>query len=105
MSNSEKIPSYPPSRKSDQVDNYHGTLIANPYRWLEDPDSEETKAWVEAQNQVTFAYLGKFLPEKKLNSVSPNFGIMKNIASRLKREKAIFISKMMDCKTKVFSIL
>lgn len=50
---------YPKSPKADQVDDYHGTLVADPYRWLEDPDSEETKAWVEAQNQVTFGYLSE----------------------------------------------
>ena len=48
---------YPQAAKVEQVDDYHGTLVADPYRWLEDPDSEETKAWVEAENQVTFAYL------------------------------------------------
>lgn len=48
---------YPSSRKSDQVDVLHGTSIADPYRWLEDLDGEETRAWVEAQNGLTLKYL------------------------------------------------
>ena len=51
--------SYPVSATVDQVDSYHGRAIADPYRWLEDPHTEETKAWIEAQNQVTFAYLSQ----------------------------------------------
>jgi len=66
MSNSQQPLTYPTVSKSDQVDNYHGTTVADPYRALEDPDTEETKAWVEAQNQVTFSYLNEIPAREKI---------------------------------------
>lgn len=48
---------YPAARKVDQTDNYHGTLVSDPYRWLENDTSSETKNWVKAENEVTFKYL------------------------------------------------
>ena len=48
---------YPPTRATDHVDVYHGTRVADPYRWLEDDMSAETAKWVQAQNAVTFGYL------------------------------------------------
>ncbi|MFQ5793196.1 MAG: S9 family peptidase, partial [Acidobacteriota bacterium] len=48
---------YPHTKKVSHVDDYHGTKVADPYRWLEDVDSDETRAWVGAQNEVTFGYL------------------------------------------------
>ncbi|MCU4164257.1 prolyl oligopeptidase family serine peptidase [Carboxylicivirga caseinilyticus] len=48
---------YPETPKGDVVDNYFGTDVADPYRWLEDDRSEETAQWVKAENQVTFSYL------------------------------------------------
>ena len=50
---------YPASRQSTTTDTYFGVKVADPYRWLEDLDSPETKAWVTAQNEVTFAYLNQ----------------------------------------------
>ena len=50
---------YPPTAKTNVVDNYHGTTVADPYRWLEDDNAPATKDWVEAQNKVTLAYLHK----------------------------------------------
>ncbi len=48
---------YPVTRAVDHADTYHGTRVADPYRWLEDDTSPETAQWVEAQNRVTFSYL------------------------------------------------
>jgi prolyl oligopeptidase len=48
---------YPVSKQVDQVDDYHGVRVADPYRWLEDLDSPETRAWIDAQNKVTQGFL------------------------------------------------
>ncbi|MEP7259016.1 MAG: prolyl oligopeptidase family serine peptidase, partial [Flavitalea sp.] len=48
---------YPPAIKSDQQDNYHGTIVADPYRWLEDENSEATKNWITAENKICRDYL------------------------------------------------
>jgi prolyl oligopeptidase len=50
---------YPSTKKVDTIDQYFGTKVLDPYRWLEDDKSEETKAWVKAQNLVSFGYLDK----------------------------------------------
>ncbi len=55
--------SYPPARQSDQVDALHGVAVADPYRWLEDTDSPETRAWIDAQNALTFGWLAG-IPER-----------------------------------------
>lgn len=56
---------YPVTKAVDQVDDFHGTQVADPYRWLEDDvrESEDVANWVDAQNKVTFGYL-KQLPQR-----------------------------------------
>jgi prolyl oligopeptidase len=55
---------YPVTRKGNVTDNYFGTEVSDPYRWLEDDMSAETAAWVKEQNEVTFGYL-KTIPYRE----------------------------------------
>ncbi len=48
---------YPPTKTVDVVDDYHGFKVQDPYRWLEDFESNEVKQWVDAQNQLTFDFV------------------------------------------------
>jgi len=57
--NSNMTVKYPETKKINHVDNYFGTEVQDPYRWLEDDRSAETEAWVKAENKVTFSYLDK----------------------------------------------
>ncbi|MGB4704786.1 MAG: prolyl oligopeptidase family serine peptidase [Candidatus Saccharicenans sp.] len=59
---------YPQTRKVDQVDDYFGLKVPDPYRWLEDDNSEETKKWVEEQNRLTFSYLEKIPYREKIRA-------------------------------------
>ncbi|MEY2577166.1 MAG: prolyl oligopeptidase, partial [Verrucomicrobiota bacterium] len=58
---------YPQPPKSEQTDDYHGTKVADPYRDLENVDSEATKKWIEAENKLTFDYLAAIPERKKIN--------------------------------------
>jgi prolyl oligopeptidase len=57
---------YPTTLTIDQFDNYHGTLVADPYRWLEDVDSPETLDWVKRQNELTFGFLEQLPAREQL---------------------------------------
>ena len=85
----QTAPAYPSTRRVSQVDDYHGSSIADPYRWLEDTDSPETKAWVQEQNKVTFGYLST-IPERtairnRLTQVwnYPKYGVPEKFDDRL----------------------
>jgi prolyl oligopeptidase len=59
---------YPAAPTSNQVDDYHGTKVADPYRPLEDPDSAPTRAWIEAENKLTFGYLEQIPARDKIRA-------------------------------------
>lgn len=55
---------YPPAPLGDVIDVLHGVAVADPYRWLEDANAPETRAWIEAENAVTFGWLAE-VPERR----------------------------------------
>lgn len=66
MTNAESALVYPASPRGNHVDVYHGVTVPDPYRWLENPDSPETQAWIAAQNQITFDYLSRIPARDRL---------------------------------------
>ncbi|KAL8275328.1 hypothetical protein Esti_000777 [Eimeria stiedai] len=69
MASTETL-SYPHARRGNDSEDHFGTVVPDPYRWLEDPDSEETKAFVDAQNEVSRKYLDTSLRHKILESLT-----------------------------------
>src|SRR5688572_2740948 len=57
---------YPPAPRGGEVDDYHGVKVEDPYRWLEEPDSPRTRAWIEAENRLTFGFLEKVAARSKI---------------------------------------
>ncbi len=58
---------YPPARQVDQRDTFHGVAVADPYRWLEDPDTAEARAWIDAENALTFGRLEAIPQRSEIN--------------------------------------
>lgn len=56
---------YPNPQKVNQVDDYHGVKVPDPFRWLEDPDAPDSRTWIDAQNKITDAYLAT-IPERNI---------------------------------------
>ena len=59
---------YPVAPSSNQVDDYHGVKVADPYRPLEDPDSAASRQWIEAENKLTFGYLDTIPSRPKIHA-------------------------------------
>jgi hypothetical protein len=60
----------PSARRADVVDNYFGTKVADPYRWMEDLNSPELKQWIDAENALAFGYLNA-LPQRDVATPGP----------------------------------
>ncbi len=84
---------YPVTRKTDTVDTYFGTKIADSYRWLEDDRSAETGEWVKAQNKVTFDYLATIPFRKKVKDRLTQIWNFAKVSSLFKKGKNYFFYK------------
>ncbi len=84
---------YPKAKKVDQVDDYHGTKVADPYRWLENPDAEDSHAWIEAQNKLTFTFLDQIPERAKLKERLTKLWNYEKYSSPFKEGGRYFFSK------------
>lgn len=112
----EQALTYPVTEKVDAVDNYFGTRVGDPYRWLENDKDEKVKQWVEAQNKVTFDYLSKIpFREKIRQRVTEIYNYPRYSApfrageyyffyknDGLQNQSVIYIQKGLDGEPKVF---
>ena len=89
----QSSPHYPVARKSDQSDSYFGKSVADPYRWLEDTDSPETKQWVEAENALTFQYLNAIPERASIKEQLTRVWNYPKYAVPIKRGKDYFITE------------
>ncbi len=79
--------------KEDVVEDYHGTLVADPYRWLENPDAVNTLAWVEAQNERTHSFLEKIPAREKIKARLTELWDYPKYSAPYKKGGKIFFSK------------
>jgi prolyl oligopeptidase len=84
---------YPSTNQVAQSDNYHGVEVKDPYRWLEDPDSDATKAWVQAQNELTNSYLATIPTRDKLQQRLTELWDYEKYSSPFKRGQSYFYFK------------
>ncbi|MBI3912880.1 MAG: S9 family peptidase, partial [Chloroflexi bacterium] len=76
---------YPATKTIPHTDDYHGTRVADPYRWLEDLDSPETQAWSAAQNELTNAYLAQIPQREKIRARLTELWNFPRVAAPFKR--------------------
>ncbi len=93
QNNTDLALDYPETKKVDTVTNYFGTEVKDPYRWLEDDRSEETEAWVKAQNEVTFDFLENIPYRKQLEERLTEIWNYEKLSAPRKEGNYIYYSK------------
>lgn len=81
---------YPITKTIKQTDDYHGVKVEDPYRWLEDDNSAETKEWVEAQNKTTYSYLSKIAYREKVKEHLTSLWNFDKMSAPYKKGKLFF---------------
>ncbi|PLX12776.1 MAG: S9 family peptidase, partial [Marinilabiliales bacterium] len=84
---------YPDTKKVDQVDEYFGIKVEDPYRWLEDDRSSETEAWVKSENQVTADYLAQIPFREKIKNRLTELFAFETITSPVKKGDSYYYFK------------
>src|SRR5689334_620702 len=84
---------YPETKKGEVVDDYFGTKVPDPYRWLEDETSPETKAWVDQENKLTFSYLDRIPYRDKLKDRLTQLFNYPRISAPFRRGDTYFFTK------------
>ena len=93
MTSSHNTLVYPHTHQVEQSNIYHGVEVKDPYRWLENPDSEETKVWIKAQNQVTTNYLETISAKEQIQQRLTQLWDYEKYSSPFKRGRRYFYFK------------
>lgn len=97
------VKDYPVARMDSTVDDYFGTRVEDPYRWMEDDNASETAAWVRAENEVTQHYLAQIPYRDKSGAVSPSCGTTPSTTFRAKWADTTSFSRTTACATRACS--
>lgn len=89
----QQVMEYPKAKKAEQIDDYHGTKVADPYRWLENPDSADSRVWIDAQNRLTNSYLAQISQRKKIKDRLTKLWNYERFSAPFKRGGKYFYSK------------
>ena len=84
---------YPPAPTNDQVDDYNGVKVADPYRPLENPDAPESRKWIEAENKITFDFLGTIPGREAIKKRITELWDYEKFGVPFKQKERYFISR------------